>query len=274
MKHILVPTDFSEAANNALEYALQLAAETSASVTFLNVYHVPLPAGEVPLLLISPHEILEKNHDHMKGLVATAKSTYGGNISISGITREGFAAEEIVQVTEEIGADMVVMGTRGSTSTIASILGSIATEVMKKSKVPVLVIPSHARYRHIKEIAYAFDYTKEPDVRTETFLKEVAGVFKAKIDVVNVITPKSTTQLKVVASAVGTDKILSDTYHEHYFLQGSDTVHELSNFVREHDADWLVVVPHEYGFLHAFFHRSVATQVAMQIEIPVLSIHE
>lgn len=274
MKHILVPTDFSDAANNALEYALQLAAEASASVTFLNVYHVPLPAGEVPLMLISPHEILDKNREHMNGLVAAAKSNYGNKFTISGITREGFAAEEIVQLTEEIGADMVVMGTRGSTSTIASILGSIATEVMKKSKVPVLVIPSHARYRHIKEIAYAFDYTSEPDLRTEAFLKNVAGIFHAKVNVVNVITPASHTEAKVVATATGTDHILQDTKHEHYFLEGTDVVHELSNFVRKNNSDWLVVVPHEYGFLHAFFHRSVATQVAMQIEIPVLSIHE
>lgn len=274
MKQILVPTDFSDAANNAVEYALQLAADISASVTFLNVYHVPLPAGEVPLMLISPHEILEKNREHMNGIVAAAKTKYGSKISISGTTREGFAAEEIVQLSRELQADMIVMGTRGSNSALASMLGSIATEVMKKSRIPVLVIPSNARYRPIKEIAYAYDYTKEPGAGTEAFLRNAAGIFKAKVDVVNVITPDSATETKVVASATGTDQLLPDTNHEHYFLEGSDIIHELSNFVRENNADWLVVVPHAYGFLHGFFHRSVATQAAMQIEIPILSIHE
>jgi nucleotide-binding universal stress UspA family protein len=274
MESILVPTDFSECADNALEYALHLAAQTGAAVTILNVYHVPLPAGEVPLMLVSPHEILEKTNDRLRELVSAAKIAYSSRFDVTGITREGFAADEIVETAHGLNADCVVMGTQGSTSAIGTLLGSVATAVIKRSKSPVLVIPASVRYTPIRKIVYAFDYSNEPGERTADILKKYSRLLNAELQIVNIVTPEKTPAEKVLAAASGLENAFADTQYRLYFREGEEVISELAGFISEHKSDWLVVVPHEYGFFHSLYHRSISKQAAMRMEIPTLSIHE
>ena len=61
MKTILVPTDFSEEARNAAEYAVKLAKEVKAKVILFHTFQVPIPISEVPVMVISENEMLKKN---------------------------------------------------------------------------------------------------------------------------------------------------------------------------------------------------------------------
>lgn len=270
---IIVPTDFSPAAGNALEYAFNLAAETAGSVTILNVYHVPLPAGEVPLMLISPHEILDKTNERLNELVAAAQTAFEGKFTVSSLSRQGFAAEEIAAVADELKADLVVMGTQGATSSLAALLGSVTVEVMKKTQVPVLVVPLHACYTPVKQIVFAFDYNL-PCTRAAAWLNRYAKMFEVELSIVNVVTPDTEADPKAAEAGVLLDESLAATPHHLHFLSGADVLQELSRFIHERKPDWLVVVPRTHGFFQSLFHRSVAGQAAMRIDIPVLSIHE
>jgi nucleotide-binding universal stress UspA family protein len=273
-KNILVPTDFSDAANNALEYAFNLAAATSASLTILNVYHVPLPAGEFPMMLVSPHEILEKTNERLKELMAAARLVYQDKFEINGISREGFAAEEIVAAAEELKADVVVMGTTGSNSTIGTLLGSITAEVMRRSKCPVLVIPAASRYKTVRQMVLAFDYTSRPGMRAIGLLKNYALVLQAELSILNVAEAGAGDNAKPTGTAVALDNLLSDIPHQFHFVEGSDIIRELARFIAEHNSDWLVVLPHPHSIFSRMFKGSVSDQAAMQMSIPVLSIPE
>ena len=270
---ILVPTDFSPAAGNALEYAFNLAAETGGSVAVLNVYHVPLPAGEVPLMLISPHEILDRTNERLKELVSAAQIAFSDKFTVSSSTRQGFAAEEIATAAGEMNADLVVMGTQGATSSIAALLGSVTVEVMKKTQVPVLIIPLHAAFVPVKQIVFAYDYST-PCKQTSAWLSRYAKMFNAELSIVNVVTPDTKADLKAAEAGVMLDESLAATPHHLHFLSGADVLHELMRFIDEHKSDWLVVVPRARGFFQALFHRSIAGLAALRIGIPVLSIHE
>jgi nucleotide-binding universal stress UspA family protein len=273
MKNILVTTDFSEAADNALEYALNLGAATGAAVIILNVYHIPLPAGQVPLMLVSPHEILEQTHERLKELAAATRTAYEHKFAVHSIARQGFAADEIPAAAAELKADLIVMGTTGTGSALATLLGSVTTEVMKRSSVPVLVIPASAQYAAVRQIAFAFDY-QQPCERTTTLLKHYAELFGAELSIVNVVTPQTKQDAINAAAGLAMDDALATTPHRLYFLEGTDVLLELSRFSEQHHSDWLVVVPHVHGFFHALYHRSISKGAAMRIHIPVLSIHE
>lgn len=274
MKNILVPTDFSDAANNALEYAFNLAAATSASLTILNVYHVPLPAGEFPLMLVSPHEILERTNERLKELMAAAKLAYQNKFEINGITREGFATEEIVSAADELKADVVIMGTTGSNSTIGTLLGSITTEVMRKSKCPVLVITAASRYKPVRQLVLAFDYTSKPGIRAIGILKNYSRVLQAELSILNVAENGAGDDAKPTGSALALDDLLAGIPHQFHFVEGSDIIRELTRFIAERNSDWLVVLPHPHSIFSRLFKGSVSDQAAMQMNIPVLSIPE
>lgn len=274
MKTILVPTDFSDSANNAMEYALELASLSGAQIVMLNVYHMPLPAGEMPLALVSPQEILGHSTERIKELESAIRITAQGKFQVQSLVRQGFAAEEIVIAAEEIKADLIVMGIKGSTSSAAVLMGSVATAVIHKGKTPVLTIPVQVRFSTVRNIAFAFDCNNEPGDRPIAQLKAYAKLFNAGIQVVNIVEPEEVPDMKSAIAGVKLEDQLAATRHNLYFPAGTDVVQELKKFVRANHSDWLVMIPHTYNFLDGLFHKSVTKQAAFRMEVPVLTIHD
>ena len=66
MKTILVPTDFSIAAENAVEYAIGFAKETNASIILFHSYHIPIPPTEVPIMMITSDELQKESESFLK----------------------------------------------------------------------------------------------------------------------------------------------------------------------------------------------------------------
>jgi nucleotide-binding universal stress UspA family protein len=273
MKTILVPTDFSACAGNAMEYALELASLSGAQIVILNVYHMPLPAGEMPLALVSPQEIIGHSNEQIRELENAIRSTSQGRFPVRSLTRQGFASEEIVNVADEIKADLIVMGIKGTTSSAAVLMGSVATTVSRKGKTPVLIIPDKVRFQPVRNIAFAFDYKAEPGDNAAAQIKAYAKFFNAGIQVVNIAEPEEVPDTNMAIAGVRMEDKLATTRHHLYFTEGTDVAEELIKFVRTHHSDWLVMIPHTYNFPGALFHKSITKQTAFHLEIPLLTIH-
>lgn len=141
MNTILVPTDFSENAFVAAEYACALANATKQKVQLLHVY-IALYSGygeegnSVKQIKWAETESVEV----MKNLVGTLVKQFPG-VEIEGECAKGFMIEVVTERLKKGGISLVVMGTKGVTNITESILGSTTYEVLKKSPVPVLVVP-------------------------------------------------------------------------------------------------------------------------------------
>ncbi|WP_353124703.1 universal stress protein [Parapedobacter pyrenivorans] len=141
MKTILVPTDFSENAFVAAEYACALANESKQKVQLLHVY-IALYAGygeegnSVKQIKWAETESAEA----MKTLVENLSEQFP-QVEIEGECLKGFMIDIVVDKLKRNENSLVVMGTKGATNITESILGSTTYEVIKKSPVPVLVVP-------------------------------------------------------------------------------------------------------------------------------------
>ena len=141
MKTILVPTDFSKNAFVAAAYACSLAAASKQKVQLLNVY-IALYAGfgeEGD----SVKQIKWAETDSaaaMKKLVSTLNEQFP-DVHIEGECVKGFMIDVVTDKLKRNEHPLVVMGTKGATNIAESILGSTTYEVIKKSPVPVLVVP-------------------------------------------------------------------------------------------------------------------------------------
>jgi len=138
-KRILVPTDGSDCAQQAVEEALKLAKSTGGRVVFLHVLEnpstlVPLPELPEPV----SYELLKKMEALAdEALEAALKKAEAAGVPAEAPVRRGDdAAYEILQ--EAIGHDVIVMGTRGL-GLARRLLGSTTLKVLAKSPVPVLV---------------------------------------------------------------------------------------------------------------------------------------
>lgn len=139
-KQILVPIDFSTYAEQALDYAVMLAHQLGATVHLVNAVGVPaLGAPEIGLAYAASmiETIIVENRKALDKLAATYRD--GGTIG-QAIVRNGDPRDVILQTAEEIGADLIVMGTHGRRGLSRALIGSVAEMVVRTSPIPVLTV--------------------------------------------------------------------------------------------------------------------------------------
>jgi len=139
LKKILVPTDFGDAAAEALAYAVALADKFEARITLLHAYEIPIYAYSTATYLTT---------DVLKAIEAAARKRLQETLdevrkqapTAATILSVGTPAEAIVATIKDIGADLVVMGTHGRRGLGHMFLGSVAEKTVRRSPVPVLVV--------------------------------------------------------------------------------------------------------------------------------------
>jgi nucleotide-binding universal stress UspA family protein len=139
-KHILVPTDLSEGAEYALDYACELARRLDATVHLLNVIGIPaLGVPELGVALTSTviDELVIENQKALDNIADARRSTTTiGQV----VLRTGDARELINETARELGADLIVMGTHGRRGISRALLGSVAETVVRSAPCAVLTV--------------------------------------------------------------------------------------------------------------------------------------
>jgi nucleotide-binding universal stress UspA family protein len=145
-KHILVPTDFGEAAEGALDVAVTVASKFEARLTLLHVSWLPVTAyvaygDELPWPTDAFAEQAEKELD---ARASAARSRY---LNIDSRVVKGEAWEEILRAASEGAVDLIVMGTHGRRGLSRVFLGSVAEKIVRLAPIPVLTVPSKEEQR-------------------------------------------------------------------------------------------------------------------------------
>jgi nucleotide-binding universal stress UspA family protein len=142
-KHILVPTDLSEGAEEALDYACELAAKLDATVHLINVIGIPaigVPELGVALTATVIDSMIAENQKAIDDLAARkCNAARIGQV----LLRTGDARDVINQAALEVGADLIVMGTHGRRGVSRALLGSVAETVVRSAPCPVLTVRRH-----------------------------------------------------------------------------------------------------------------------------------
>lgn len=137
--NILVPTDFSDNAEHALDYAVALAAKLGAKIHLLNVVALPMYGAESGISVTASviDSILDGNQGELDRL-ATARA---GKVAFGPtLLRTGDARTVIDATVIEVGADLIVMGTHGRSGLTRLLIGSVAESVVRSSTCPVLLV--------------------------------------------------------------------------------------------------------------------------------------
>jgi len=164
MRRIVCPTDFSATSARAFEHALVLAAWYEAPVTVLHVLpeavvaSAGLPYMGSPLLLEG--SLRESVQADLTALVGPANRA---GLNASTELRDGNPATQTVRLAQELGADLIVMGTRGRTGLERLVLGSVAETVLRRAPCPVMTVPprapNHPGSTFFKRIVCATDFS-------------------------------------------------------------------------------------------------------------------
>jgi nucleotide-binding universal stress UspA family protein len=142
IRTILAPTDFSEGATYALEWARTLARGFGAKIVALHVLDLPLAWTPVGGLGSIPTPISTESVEQLTNEAQTIldTTTQGAPEVTQRLVRKGHPREVILAVVQEVGADAVVMGTHGRRGVSHLFIGSVAEHVIRHSPVPVLTV--------------------------------------------------------------------------------------------------------------------------------------
>jgi nucleotide-binding universal stress UspA family protein len=135
-RRILVPVDFSESSEPALKFAAKLAAGFKAELSLLHVIEPCLPTGDLAL------DLARMRIDFKKGAQRRLEELLKRcSMACRAVVRAGSPSQQILEEAEEIGADLIVIGTHGRTGLPHLLIGSVAERVLRLAYCPVLVLP-------------------------------------------------------------------------------------------------------------------------------------
>jgi nucleotide-binding universal stress UspA family protein len=217
MKRILIPTDYSSTAENAVKIALQIAKREDANIYLvhvapfnfstvleLNKEQLDNPLDSEVMEIFMNKELLKMN-DYLKGL-----KTY---VKIEKIVEIGVPNEVINSKIKELNIDLVVMGTHGASGLREYFIGSNAEKVVRYATCPVLTVKHEISLEETKHIIFGTDLL---DVNENVIqpLKQLQDIFRAELTIIRVNTPNTFQKDGVI-------KVLKDKLFQRYLFNNT-----------------------------------------------------
>ena len=273
---ILVPTDFSDNATEALKTAAELAYLNNAELHLLHAFGLPdrfyNDEAQNYLRKIAT-DLKEENEVKLSELAEDLLN----ELSYSNITTKVFAqnlslTESVEDYVSKNKVDFIVMGTKGANNVEDMVFGSNTAKVIEMSLCPVLSVPQGGKVV-FKNMVHAVD-VDNVSMENIQFLAELAKSHNGNITLLNVAN-EITSEIAEKFS-VFEDRVRSEINYEnlHFKLfQGTDVFESIDAFVKATEADLLSTSRKERtGFFARLFDSSLSETIALYSDVSLLSL--
>lgn len=281
MQRILIPTDFSENAWNAIDYAMQLFRNKRCTFYLLNTYTPVIPSSRFMAKMVDGVRIVDAVRDASeRGLqktVARIKSKYrNDNHSFETISSFNLLVEEVKDIVDTLGIHLVVTGTKGASGVDEVFMGSNTVRIIKSSKkCPILAIPHHFEFITPTEVAFATDFTRFYTTSELSPLLEISKMFHATIRIVHVqYGIKALTELQQFNLNM-LRRYLGDVEHYVHTVSELNSVSQtLEMFSQELDIHLLAMLNYQHSYMEKMTREPIIKRTAFHTQIPLLVIPE
>lgn len=278
MNHIVVPTDFSGTADRAVEFAIQSAKYIPGQITLLHCFEVgdSLVTDYVGVDKEFSNAMLAEARGRLEEMRKEIYDTHGiaVNIEVSGLP----LAQALNEVVDKKDAGLIVMGTLGSGGLGNKIFGSKTAEVIGKSSVPVLAIPTDYEWKKPSRILFSTNkFEKQAEILD--FIFEMADLYMAKVRTAVFTDADDDKAQKYVENEEKMkeyEKFLRAEYKEDTLsaqhLFGERFEETLQEYIDEKEVDILVMVTYQDSVWRRFFNPSKTKRMSYDTNIPLLAI--
>ena len=277
MKTILVPTDFSKNAGNALRYAISIANKMQAKIILLHSFHIDYANSYVPVNLIEKEVDGTKANSNERLKELYNKVSHHSKHPIECISNQNLVVDAILAVAAEKDADLIVMGTQGVNGMLSrQIFGTNSSKVIEKAMCPVLTIPENTIHTDIKKIMYATEYL-DSDITCLKAVADLAKLFEAEIQVIHIsLYENETASEKKLKEEFRFKAGKNISYKNISFqlLEGHNIEQKIETHIDEaKDIDMLVMSAHHRNLRDKLFGRSITKEMAFYTKIPLMVFH-
>lgn len=279
MKNILIPTDFSENAWNAITYGLELFNKTSCTFYLVNVHPIAAYSGGEPAMYVSPQlledSILKENKAKMNHLLKrvehlpiNTRHTFKTEVSY------GFFTDHIKKEVIDKNIDLIMMGTKGATGLKAISMGSNTGDVITKVPCAVLAVPENAKYSRPKEIGFPTDFQLGYNWKVMQNLKELIITNNSAIRFLYVSSNEERLSEQQQKNRQFLEDYFTDIEISFHTLTGKKLDETIQNFIECRDLDMIVMVAKHLNFIERILFRPTVEKVSYHTTIPFLVLHD
>ncbi len=278
-KRILLPTDFSKNALNAIRYALDLYEDQICDFYFLNAYQVngysidtfmvPEPGEKAyEAAQMESQNGFEKLMDILKLHNNNPRHTYHTVSTFNSLLHA------IKSTIAKHDIDIVIMGTKGMTGADSVIFGTNTVDAMEKvTECPVMAIPENVRFTAPKEIVFPTDYKTNFKRRELNYLLDIALYHKAIIRVLH-IEKETKLNRNQMSNKELLESILEGTEHSYHTLKDLKVQSGISAFIESRESDMIAFVNKKHNFFGSMLSRPLVKEMGYRSKIPVLTLHD
>ncbi|SHJ86790.1 universal stress protein [Maribacter aquivivus] len=278
MKKILLPTDFSNNAWNAICYALEFFKNEKCEFHILHTYtpifyRIDYIIGGPTFSAVPDKGVdiaqagLDKTLVDIKLKYKNAKHIFKIRSTFNTLTNE------VKELTETKKFDFIVMGTQGATGAKEIFLGTNTIHIIRKSTIPVLAVPSGYEFKKIKCIVFPTDYRQSYQKKNLHILYTLANTLKAQLTILHIkeeydLNDEQKMNIKVLADHF---KKLEPSFVEERGKLMPQAIHE---YIEENKPDLLVMMNRKHSFLERLREKSNVDAIGLHIAIPFMTIPE
>lgn len=276
MIKILLPTDFSKASLNAIEYALNFASGSNAKFIFFHSF-VPFNSALSGTPEHNRKEISRVEQDlkiRIEKLMFKMNEKFP-DVAIETCIDKGAETQQIISFSKKNKIDLIIMGTTGASGLKELIIGSVTVAIIAKSECPVLAVPAKYKYKTIKKILMPTNYALH-DLIALKFLFQFLVTKNAAIHFLH-IHPKGKPSLKDIELMEAFKKTINSLFKkknkEFSLHQGNDAEQCISTLVKKEKIDITVMTTiKRKSLINRIFHSSLTKKMACHTLIPLLAI--
>lgn len=276
MRKILIPTDFSDNAMNALRYACELFKYDICEFFIMHAYEDEIYAEDS----LSSRESLEdvtnviskKSKTQLKALLKHVnKMSPNPKHSYKIVSSNSILLDAADKVVDKKNIDIIVMGTRGITNDKKITFGSHTLQVLKYVQCPVLAIPNHYKYKQPKHILFPTNYLIPYKRRELKLLCEMASPFRATIDMLY-ISKSETLSLRQQDNRNFIEVELHKNIINFKTINDKNITNAIYTYIKENSIDMLVMVNSRLTFLESILFKTTIDKMSLYLDIPFLAL--
>ncbi|NAY92422.1 universal stress protein [Muricauda sp. JGD-17] len=280
-KRILLPTDYSKNALNAIRYAQQLYAKVRCDFYLVNAFQasgytldsmmVPEPGER--FYEMAKHESEEGMNrllEILKLHPENPKHRFHTICTFNGLV------EAVKNIVASKDIDIIVMGTKGVTASKARIFGTGTVAVMERIKAcPVIAVPSEYVFNPPKEIVFPTDYKSKYKEKEIDHVKEIAKLHDSKINVVHIDRDKDgQLNKKEESNKLLLQDILDGTDYEMHFLTATKTSDGINLFVESKGGDMIAFLNRRHLFFGSILSNPLVKEIGYDPKVPILELND
>ncbi|NPA36071.1 MAG: universal stress protein [Chlorobi bacterium] len=268
MKYVLLLTDFSDIARNAIIYALNMLKNEHLYYKLVNTYDLEFSGS--PYVMQVKDELAEESIKGLNNELQLIHRLFPG-VRVELASRFGSLIEVIQEEVKDYNPDLIVLGNKGESAIEHFLLGSNAYEIIKRINKPLLVVPKGAHFIKPEKIVFATDLN---DFKSDDVIRPVRDIvmyFNAQLLFIHVLEESDKDRFEAE------NKILShfpDIKSAFYYLQGDNVAKRICDFVDEQGAGMVIMIRHNKSFFERIIYTSTTKQMILHPKHTLVVLHD